>query len=175
MPDGSHTTVRLPDTALATEVLEKVSTEEVPAHALCFRSPLCVQCCSKRKFEPDRYHLEFIDDGENVPDATTVEELKERAVELVANSEIAGLDTYMSDRKAMQYEVFKVIKIKKGFKCEGEVPLRGLGCNSPSLAPTSSRNACSALTATVFPTRRRRRPCKTAAHSARRLMECAAA
>lgn len=43
---------------------------------------------------------------------------QEKAIELVANSEIAGLDTYMSDRKAMQYEVFRVTKIKKGFRLD---------------------------------------------------------
>lgn len=113
MPDGSHTTVKLSDSAPASELLEK--------------------CCSKRKFEADRYHLEFIDDGENVPDSATVAQIRDRAIELVANSEIAGLDTYMSDRKAMQYEVFKVLKIKKGIGA-GKPQERVLGIDSDRIS-----------------------------------------
>ncbi len=41
MPDGTHTTVQLQETALVSELLEK--------------------CCSKRKFDPDQFHLEFIE------------------------------------------------------------------------------------------------------------------
>jgi hypothetical protein len=131
MPDGSHTTVRLQDSDDATQVLEK--------------------CCSKRKFDPDQFHLEFIEDQEEVPSSMTVLQLKTRAIELVANSAVAGLDTYgffsfffffffffsffffffffaryMSDTKAMQYEVFKVVKIKAGFNAKKQERLLGI-------------------------------------------------
>ena len=79
MPDGTHTTVQLLDSASVAELLEK--------------------CCSKRKFDPDQFHLEFVEDQEEVPESLLVSQLRERAVELVANSAVAGLDTYMSDNK----------------------------------------------------------------------------
>jgi hypothetical protein len=41
----------------------------------------------------------FVADQEEVPESFTVLQLKERQVELVANSAVAGLDTYMSDTK----------------------------------------------------------------------------
>jgi len=122
MPDGSHTTVRLEDTATADQVLEK--------------------CCQKRKFVADRYHLEFCEDGENVPETTTVEQLKARPIELVANSEIMGLDTYMSERKAMQYETFRVVKIKKGFG--GKLQERILGIDSDRITNQAPEEAVQA-------------------------------
>lgn len=106
MPDGTHTTVQLQETALVSELLEK--------------------CCSKRKFDPDQFHLEFIEDQEEVPETLTVLQLKDRQVELVANSAVAGLDTYMSDTKAMQYEVFRVVKIKAGFNAKKQERMLGI-------------------------------------------------
>ena len=95
MPDSTHSSVLLQTAATAADVVEK--------------------CCHKRGFPPDRYHLESVKDGETVAEVTPVSELKGLQLELVANSEIAGLDGYLGDHKAMQYETFKVIKIKKGF------------------------------------------------------------
>ena len=130
MPDGSHTTVRLQDTDSATEVLEK--------------------CCSKRKFDPDQFHLEFVDDQEDVPDSLTVLELKERSIELVANSAVAGLDTYMSDSRAMQYEVFKVVKIKAGFNAKKQERMLGIDFDRISNSiPEESLQAKSGFAKTV--------------------------
>ncbi len=101
MPDGTHTTVQLLDTASAAELLEK--------------------CCSKRKFDPDQFHLEFIDDQEEVPESQTVAQLRERAVELVANSAVAGLDTYMSDNKGLGRELFSHCSLSDSFSCSNAV------------------------------------------------------
>eukprot|EP01091_Cochliopodium_minus_P006940 TRINITY_DN16896_c0_g1_i1.p1 TRINITY_DN16896_c0_g1~~TRINITY_DN16896_c0_g1_i1.p1 ORF type:complete len:456 (+),score=123.40 TRINITY_DN16896_c0_g1_i1:53-1369(+) len=72
------------------------------------------KCCIKRGLESDRHHFES-QNKETIPDETVLSTLEGTEINLVANSEIVGLDDYLSDQKAMAYEEFKVTKQRKGF------------------------------------------------------------
>ena len=52
---------------------------------------------------------------ETIAEELPLRSLEDLEVNLIANSEIIGLDEYLSDQKAMAYEEFKVTKQRKGF------------------------------------------------------------